>query len=60
MPLTVKNIVTGVVCIVAAFLLLALFQTYVTDTGLPTWLEQAIAAFVGVVAWFFISARMHR
>jgi len=59
MSLSVANIAIGLVCIVAANLLLVLLRT-VVDIPLSDGLESALATGVGVIAWFLIAARMKR
>jgi hypothetical protein len=59
MKLTVGNILLGVACIVVANLLLVALRM-VVDIPLSDGLESAIATGIGVVAWFYIAARMKR
>jgi hypothetical protein len=59
MPVTVPNILIGVACIVVANLLLVALRTMI-DLPWSDGTESAVATGVGVVAWFFIAARIKR
>ena len=59
MPITARNIIIGVVCIVVANLLLVALRQIV-NIPLADALESAIATGVGVLAWFLIVNRMNR
>jgi len=52
-----KSMAIGVVCIVVAQLLLVALQSAV---ALPfsTYVQQSIATAIGVVAWFYVGAKM--
>lgn len=54
---SLKSIAIGVVCIVAAHLLLALVQSTV---ALPfsMFIQQTIATAVGVLAWFYVGTKL--
>ena len=52
-----KSMAIGVVCIIVAQLLLVALQSAV---ALPfsTYVQQSIATAIGVVAWFYVGAKM--
>lgn len=57
MPITVKNIIIGIICIVVANLLLVALRQF-ADLPWGDGLKSAIATGIGVVAWFIIAGRM--
>ena len=59
MQFTVTNILIGVVCIVVANLLLVALRTAI-DMPWGDGLESALATGVGVLAWFFVVARLKK
>lgn len=54
---SLKSITIGVVCICLAHLLLGLLQTTTTLPFSMT-VQQSIATAVGVIAWFFVGAKL--
>lgn len=54
-----RNVVIGIVCVVAANLLLALIEIGGPLPG-PHWIWSSIATGVAVAVWFFIAARLRK
>lgn len=54
---SLKSIAVGVVCLVAAHLLLALLQS-VTTLPFTITIQQSIATAIGVLAWFFVGSKL--
>jgi hypothetical protein len=54
------NILVGVVCIVVAGMLVGWLFPLIGLGGLPGFLYTAIAALLGIIAWFAIMPRLKR